>query len=339
MADLLREAIADAKRVKSAALANAKIALEETFQPTLQRMISAKITEEEGEDEFADDEAGIDIDVNYGGDEPDGDEGFGGEEEAGTGFGSFEGGEEESPAPEGEESGEEDLELEALIRELEGEDEMMDEGEEDAFSDPIPDAIEEEDETEDFTFSEGEEMDDDEMMEAILRELDGDEDELMENEDGAGAYEDNAPTSQLNTEVRKLRRQNSKLKKDLNESLRALTTYKTTINEVNLLNAKLMYTTKTFRSYPLNENQQVRILESFDRAKTVREVKLVYTTIVESFNKKSTTKKKVTEGLASKSVKAINPKPKNRLDENSDDIVRWSPSRLQQLAGLKKLND
>jgi hypothetical protein len=53
--DLLADAIADAKKVKKTALANAKIALEEAFQPTLQRMISTKLAEEDDmgdEDEF-----------------------------------------------------------------------------------------------------------------------------------------------------------------------------------------------------------------------------------------------------------------------------------------------
>ena len=102
-----------------------------------------------------------------------------------------------------------------------------------------------------------------------------------------------------------------------------------------MLNAKLMYTTKTLRQFNLNENQQVRILESFDRANSVREVKLVYTTIVESFNKK-TIKKKVNEGLASKTVKQINP-AKRSLREGSGDIVNNSMvDRFQKLAGIKR---
>ena len=44
--DLLKEAIADAKAVRSTAIANAKLALEEAFTPKLQSMLSHKIAEE-----------------------------------------------------------------------------------------------------------------------------------------------------------------------------------------------------------------------------------------------------------------------------------------------------
>lgn len=331
MANLIEEALADAKRVKSAALANAKIALEETFQPTLQRMISSKLAEEDG-----DEEEDLDIDINFGDEDEAGME-DGGEDQS-IGMGSFDdGGDEEIPAEE-EPATDDDMELEALMRELEGDDEMMDEGDEEDWSDPIPDVTEGED-YEDESMMEGddEEISDDEVMEAILRELEGeDEEDLMEGDDDGGAFTETPPNPQLNSENRKLRTENKKLKGDLNKAFQAITTYKKTINEVNLLNAKLMYTTKTLRSFNLNENQQIRILESFDRASSVREVKLVYTTIFESFNKKPK-KGKIMEGAASKVTKAINPKkPLNESYNNSGNIVNWSPSRLQELAGLKK---
>ena len=51
MGDLLKEAIADAKAVRETALANAKMALEEAFTPQLKSMLSAKLKEDEFEDE------------------------------------------------------------------------------------------------------------------------------------------------------------------------------------------------------------------------------------------------------------------------------------------------
>ena len=50
--DLLKEAIADAKAVRSTAIANAKLALEEAFTPKLQSMLSNKIAEEMDEDDM-----------------------------------------------------------------------------------------------------------------------------------------------------------------------------------------------------------------------------------------------------------------------------------------------
>lgn len=347
--DLLAEAIADAKKVKSAALANAKIALEETFQPTLQRMISKGIMED---DEFEDEEdSDIDIDVNIPSEEEFAPEGEG-DEGGDTGFGSFE--DEEAPVEEPE--GEEDLELEALIRELDGEDEMMDEnegwdeeemteGEEDEFMSTNPSAEEDQ-----FNEMHGDGDYEDELSEALnalLREEhlgsgEGLGDMLdmgPEKEDGDSFTDHSLPHNPAILERRKLRNENKTLKKNLNEAYRVVTTLKKTLNEVNLLNAKLMYTTKTLRAFPLNESQQQRILDAFDRATTVREVKLIYTTIHEAQNKKPL-KKKMTEGFASKPTKSIKPNgTEGRANIIEGQIVRWDPRRLQQLANIRKLED
>ena len=51
MSDLLKEAIADAKAVRETALQNAKMALEEAFTPHLKSMLSAKLAEDDLEEE------------------------------------------------------------------------------------------------------------------------------------------------------------------------------------------------------------------------------------------------------------------------------------------------
>jgi len=340
--DILAEAIADARKVKSAALANAKIALEETFQPTLQRMISSRIAEEEGDEEMEGDD--LDIDINYAGEEE-----FAPEGESEVPEMGFGGGEEEAPVPE---EGGEDLELEALIRELDGEedfgsenleeedemdfeDDSMMEGEEEQWLSTNPSSERDQ-------FSEGEEMDDEltEALNALLEEegLGDDLDKGPNKEDGSSFTDHSLPTNSALTENRKLRKALAQSKKDLNEAYRAVTTLKKTLNEVNLLNGKLMYTTKTFKKFNLNESQQSRILDAFDRTTSIREVKLVYSTICESFNKKPLqTKKKVTEGFASKPVNAINP---TRKPSSSSDIIQETfVQRMQRLANLRKLED
>lgn len=340
--DILAEAIADARKVKSAALANAKLALEETFTPTLQRMISSRIAEEEGDEEFAGEDE-LDIDINVGGEDEYDPEGEGGAPEMGFG-----GGEEEAPVE--EPAPEEDLELEALIRELDGEEDMedpmmeMDEFEEE---DPMMEGEEEQwlstnPSSERDQFSEGEEMDDEltEALNALIEEEGlGDDLDMGPNKEDGGSFTENpTPGVAALTENRRLRRALEKSKKDLNEAYRAVTTLKKTLNEVNLLNGKLMYTTKTFKKFNLNESQQSRILDAFDRTTSIREVKLVYSTICESFNKKPLApKKKVTEGFASKSVNAINP---TRKPSSSSDIVQETfVQRMQRLANLRKLED
>jgi hypothetical protein len=107
------------------------------------------------------------------------------------------------------------------------------------------------------------------------------------------------------------------------------------LQEVNLLNAKLLYTNRIFRKEGLTNEQKVTILESFDRAVNVREVKMVYTTLVEAMSVAAKTMSKgrtvsskvVTEGLASKATPSTAPK-KEILEENT------VAKRLQQLAGI-----
>lgn len=306
MANILDDAIAEAKLLKEVAYKNAKLALEETFQPTLQRLVSDKIREEDGDEE--------EVEV-----EPTTDD---------SGFESFEDDvpaeddEFDSPTIPTENYEEEDPELESYIRELEGmegEEENIDEGEEDSWSDPIDESEEE----------------DDDLMSELNRIFEeeglGDDLDMGPNKEDGSVYTDNPPSGPQFVENRKLKVENKKLKQERNEALRAVTTLKKALNEVNLLNAKLMFTTKALRQFELSEGQKNRILNSFDRANSVREVKLVYTTIVESFNKKPI--KKMQEGIASKIIKQVNPKQKS-LNENTNKIANFN--RLQELAGIKK---
>ena len=89
---------------------------------------------------------------------------------------------------------------------------------------------------------------------------------------------------------------------DLNEAYGVIKFLRSKLNEVNLLNAKLLFVNKLFRKGELTETQKVKIIETFDRAKNVREAKLIYATLSESVSNKSTkkpVKNKMTEGFAS----------------------------------------
>ena len=89
----------------------------------------------------------------------------------------------------------------------------------------------------------------------------------------------------------------------LREAYNTISEMRKTLNEVNLLNAKLLFSNKLFRSNGLSEGQKMKVIETFDRATNVREVKLIYTTLAESFKSPVKTKKRVTEGFASKPTK------------------------------------
>lgn len=108
------------------------------------------------------------------------------------------------------------------------------------------------------------------------------------------------------------------------------------LTEVNLLNAKLLYTNKIFRKSGLTNEQKMTIVENFDRATTVREVKMVYAVLAETLtadvgaSNKRSTKRVVTEGFASKATPSTAPKATEIISEDTFAGV----NRFKQLAGL-----
>ena len=127
------------------------------------------------------------------------------------------------------------------------------------------------------------------------------------------------------------------LEKELAEYRQAVKLLRGKLHEVNLLNAKLLYTNKIFRKEGLTNEQRVMVVENFDRASSVREVKMVYTVLVETLTSAAkvvkatkSTKKVVTEGFASKATPSTAPKTTTPEVIAENSVAR----RLQQLAGL-----
>ena len=118
--------------------------------------------------------------------------------------------------------------------------------------------------------------------------------------------------------------------KELEEAYATVKELKGTINEVNLLNAKLLYANKLFRSYAMNNDQKSKVVETLDRTKSVREVKLVFATLAESMKFGGETKKvRVTEGIASKPQAST--APKKEIISESNEIA----NRFKKLANIK----
>lgn len=115
------------------------------------------------------------------------------------------------------------------------------------------------------------------------------------------------------------------MEEELEEAYSTIETLRQDLNEVNLLNAKLLYTNKIFKSKNLNENQKVKVLSSFDKATTVGEVKLVFETLNEGLKVKYT---KLNENLGSASKVLSTPK-KQPIVESNDMVARF-----QKLAGI-----
>ena len=119
------------------------------------------------------------------------------------------------------------------------------------------------------------------------------------------------------------------MKEELDEAYNALSTIKTELQEVNLFNAKLLYTNKIFKAKNLTESQKVKVLAAFDKAASVKEAKLVFETLSEGMKEtKKTVNESMLRGSASKAAGVAVKKP---ILEVNDQFARW-----QTLAGIKK---
>ena len=336
MSDLLKEAIADAKAVRETALQNAKMALEEAFTPHLKSMLSAKLSEddvEEGyhdreeDDEEGKDEGMHDSDRAREDDDEEMDMDNDEEEEVdeaeiieidGVKYAPVVS-EEEHEDDEKEDDMEEELDLESVIKELETE-------------------IAESEETDEESVNEGEHEDDeDEKKDESVNE----EEELEEEEEideqstssgiGKGTGVKMASASDEEDPGKgKIKESAEAMQEELNEYKEAVTYLREKLHEVNILNAKLLYTNRLFKEYVLSNDQKMKVVETFDRAQTTREIKLVYSTLAESFNDRETIKKKGIKESASQ--KTGTTAPKKKIISEEDNVA----NRFKKLAGILK---
>ena len=351
---LLKQAIADAEAVRETAIANAKLVLEESITPQIKGMIARRLRVEAEGAEGAEETPELEKDA------PEMEEATELPHEEGEAEGSTEmpadtsaigTGDNKEPSDDAFDASEMDMSGEApadsatdwyddwdeadfdlgeIIKELEndiaalsGSEEKEEDGEEEMPEAPVAEAEEaeekeelKEEKEEKEELKEGEEEDKEVSLEEILAELEAD-DETHSDEDEKKAMADKL----------------AGLKSELAQYREAVNVLRGRLQEVNLLNAKLLFTNKMFRKEGLNNDQKVRIVESFDRATTVREVKLVYTALVENLTVAAKTfnasrKKVVAEGFASKATPSTAPKSKEVIVENT------VAKRLQELAGI-----
>jgi hypothetical protein len=310
--DLFKEAIADAKQVREAALANAKVALEEALTPRLQSMLSTKLQEMEDEDM---------------------EEGF---ETNDFGFG------EEDAVLEGEEDLEEDFDLSEILAELEAEekDELKEaeESEEEEAGEEEAGEAEEEVEVADMSVEELKDL----IKDIISQEIGGDEEMGMDDMEAGeeemidlgGEEEDEINLEELLAELEAVdleEVENAKnSNEDLDEAINTINTLRSELQEVNLLNAKLLYVNKIFKAKNLTESQKVKVIASFDKATTAKEAKIVFESLESTLTAvTSNVKSQIKESLGFAS-KAAGVAPKKQIVEVNDSI-----SRMQQLAGIK----
>jgi len=361
MSDLLKESIADAKAVRETALANAKTFLEESFANSMKEMFADKLKEEMAEESKAEE-----TETNEGQIE---------EKLASSGIGGEKGNvaskqhpKNPSPAANKSTTPAGKQEFDAKLEEAE----EVEEGAE-VTSEEL-DEILAELETE---VSEGEEeekngesKDESVNLDELLAELEAEEGAPVAADpaaapapapapDAAAApapeapapqaqvpspmeedtYEEDVTSEEMAEALVAINEENESLKKQLAEALDTVKYMKNVLSETNLLNAKLLYTNKLFKGKSLTEDQKLKIINTFDLTKNIREVKLAYTVLAESFNSGASVAKKktnataqtITEGLASKPVSST--KPDSTIVEPQADVMA---SRFQKLAGIKK---
>ena len=353
MSDLLKESIADAKAVRETALANAKTFLEESFANSMKEMFADKLKEEMAE-EGAEEEAKIEEKLassNIGKDD--------------SNIASKQHPTKPSPAanksttPAGKQEFDVKLEEEAAVEEgTEVTSQELDE----ILAELETEVSEETEADEEASSEEGGDVDESINLDELLAELEA-EDSAMPAPAPApvdpaapapvdpaaqvpaapaqvpSPSEGEVTADEMAEALVAINEENESLKKQLSEALSTVKFMKGVLSETNLLNAKLLYTNKLFKGKSLTEDQKLKIINTFDLTKNIREVKLAYTVLAESFNsgasvvkkKTNTTAQAITEGLASKPVSST--KPDSTIVEPQAEVMT---SRFQKLAGIKK---
>jgi hypothetical protein len=319
---IFSEAIAEAKAIRETAMANAKLALEEAFAPRMQEMMSTKLAA------MADDDKDM--------------------EEAFTGKNGM--------APEDQSDAMEEISLEELLAELEGLEEEDGYSEEEGSVDPgVNDPYMEENEI--FEAEDDDKVNlitvadlKDIVRDAVADLLSGPEDEEFgeeeeeagEEEEIAGDEEEMAGDEELSLEeiLAELEEGENteeaenalamipESSEELEEAMSTIAQLRSELNEVNLLNAKLLYVNKLFKSKNLTEAQKVKVINAFDRAESVKETKNIFETLQESLTATQAKKNPIKESLsfASKPAGVADRKP---IVENNEFITR-----MQKLAGI-----
>jgi len=336
--DLLKEAIADAKAVKETAIANAKASLEESFTPHLKSMLSAKLQEMEEDDDL--DEGYGKKDMDEAKKEEVEEEKKEEIEEETLDLDELEEGKDEmdeakDQMDEAEEEEEEDSEMEGEDTEMDEEEIDLEDMSEEDLKNFIEDVISDMVESGELEPGEEAEMEsEEEEMEDEIEMEDDSEEEIMEKEDMeegkeemeegqfSGDQSDVPDLSGIISMVKKSPEMAKKLmniikelpagagyamrregeSENLQEAISTINSLKSELQEINLLNAKLLYTNKIFKSRNLTEGKKLKVLKSFDKAETVKEAKMVFETLVDSLG--STKKSSMVNEIKSSASKA-----------------------------------
>jgi prolyl oligopeptidase PreP (S9A serine peptidase family) len=186
---------------------------------------------------------------------------------------------------------------------------------------------------------EGEDDDDDEE-EAPKTEARRKKKKMMENEEESSEEEEEVSIEEI---IRALREgedeeeapaAEEKAEEELEEAYKVIKFLRAKLNEVNLLNAKLLYVNKLFKKANLTESKKMKVVETFDRVKSVREAKLVYATLCESLAAASVKKPVKTNKTSLKESFASRASKGTRVINESNQVV----NRFKELVNYNKNN-
>ena len=320
MSTLLEQAIVDAEALKEAAIKNAEAAIIEKYSSEVRDAVNSLLEQEEGTLE-EDDESPVMEEVPY-------------------------------AVEEGDEPIMVRLDLEALERALSEEEEPVEESHED-LADTLEEEIEEALETEGEEADLDEEIElDEEILDAIAEELKVDlgipdqglggrstptdrnlegqkitlaalkDDELAEEHDAIQKAREE--TGMYVNQVNELKQDNSNLQKTILH-------LKERLEEVNLSNARLLYTNRVLNSTSLNERQKTKIVESISNADSVEEAKVIYETLQSEVGDKTKS--------SPQSLREAVERPSSTLPRRRETNAQ-NPhfSRMRALAGIKGEN-
>ena len=163
-------------------------------------------------------------------------------------------------------------------------------------------------------------------------ELDEESKKEKEEGDDREPYSKRSKASQMTLDMSRTGKGDSQMVKELEAALASVNELKSELNEVNLLNAKLLYTNKIFKAKNLNESKKVKVLKAFDKAVSVEQAKTIFETLNEGITSTVTTpsiNESIKKGAASK-ASGLEPKANKQPIIESNDVY----NRMRTLAGL-----
>ena len=337
--DIVQEAVEQAEAMKEAAYENAKSVLVDAMSTNLKAAVSEAIGEKIEE---TGNPKGADLNVQY---DPSGQAKLDGDDltDEGDGPAIIEAGLDEEQ-PYGGNKGDESRSRRDYEAALEGDDEDEDMDENDEYGGNKGDesrsrrdyeaALEDEDEEDadidvDIDVDDDEDDDIDEVLEIIEDEdeedADVDVDIDVDDDDDEDEDEELEERGMMAKKMEAAVKENRTLRRENRRYEKALTFLKKRIDEVNLFNARLAAASDLMRKVSLTKGEKERVVEHFDKARTVGEVKRTHRALAEGYTAANRSVKK--QRVARPNVQSV-------ISEEQKQAQGGRYDRLAELAGL-----